>query len=75
MKKALLFSAAAIGSLATVPMDVKFPSLGETVAGSLYLPVGNGPFPAVITGPGLLVSRRCLFQIMHRLSPTLALRL
>jgi dienelactone hydrolase len=30
-----------------------YPSLGETVAADLYLPAtGQGPFPAVITGPG-----------------------
>lgn len=53
MNKYLLFSAATIGrSFATAPIDVQFPSLGETAAGSLYLPDGNGPFPAVITGPG-----------------------
>jgi dienelactone hydrolase len=53
MKKALLFSAGIGGSLAaSPPIDVKFSSLEETAAGSLYLPAGKGPFPGVITGPG-----------------------
>ena len=52
MKRALIFSAGIGGSLAASPIDVKFPSLGETAAGSLYLPAGSGPFPGVITGPG-----------------------
>jgi dienelactone hydrolase len=52
MKKALLFSVGIGGSLAAAPIDVKFRSLGETTAGSLFLPSGKGPFPGVITGPG-----------------------
>src|ERR1700744_1092504 len=53
MKKALLFTASIGGSLAkSPPIDVKFPSLREIAAGSLYLPAAAGPFPDVITWPG-----------------------
>jgi dienelactone hydrolase len=34
------------------PLNISFPSLGETAVGDLYLPKGNGPFPAVVTAPG-----------------------
>jgi dienelactone hydrolase len=39
-------------SVCAKPLNISFPSLGETVVGDLYLPIGNGPFPAVVTGPG-----------------------
>lgn len=37
---------------AAKPLSISFPSVGGTSAGDLYLPQGNGPWPAVVTGPG-----------------------
>ncbi|KAF2433945.1 alpha/beta-hydrolase [Tothia fuscella] len=39
-------------SVRAQPQNISFASVGETVVGDLYLPKGNGPFPAVVTGPG-----------------------
>jgi len=39
-----------IFTMAAVPFI--FMSLAATIAGDLYFPSGNGPFPTVITAPG-----------------------
>jgi dienelactone hydrolase len=39
-------------TVSSKPLSVSFTSLNEKAAGDLYLPKGNGPFPAVVTGPG-----------------------
>jgi dienelactone hydrolase len=40
------------GAVLAQPLNLSFSSLGETAVGDLYLPKGNGPFPAVVTAPG-----------------------
>jgi dienelactone hydrolase len=39
-------------AVSSKPLSVSFTSLNEKASGDLYLPKGNGPFPAVVTGPG-----------------------